>query len=165
MSIGFYIPEFMMYQARTKKQAVIELSKNGSQYSNIAVKINKFCFDSRQGVHPREFCRRWFGLSSINEYNRPRLTESEILAIESEHGYREKCINLLARILQIKSNTIHRWGKGVDFDKIPVNKLQKYEIYLGYADAIRVMTTSFVEELDGDSLAKLLRQLKVRCLI
>ena len=35
----------------------------------------------------------------------------------------------------------------------------KYEIYLGYIDAIRVMTTSLIE-LDEVSLLKLLRKLE-----
>ena len=82
--------------------------------------------------------------------------------MESEHGYREKCINLLARILQIKPNTIHRWGKGVDFDKIPADKRQKYEVYLGYVDAIRIMTNSLTEELDQVSLLRVLRRLEMR---
>ncbi|MEL6164135.1 MAG: hypothetical protein AAFR37_10365, partial [Cyanobacteria bacterium J06628_3] len=73
----------------------------------VAFKIQKVCIDSGQGIHPRMFCRRWFNLEAINEYGRPRFTEEQILAIESEHGYREKCINLLARILKIKPNTIH----------------------------------------------------------
>ena len=117
------------------------------------------CF--RQGIHPRLFCRRWFGLSATNENGRSRFTERQIEAIESEHGYREKCINLLARLLKIKPNTIHRWGKGVSFDKIPAEKLRRYEIYLGYIDAIRVITKSLTE-LDEASLLKLLRQLEAR---
>ena len=114
-----------------------------------------------QGVHPRLFCRRWFGLSAINENGRPRFTKRQIEAMESEHGYRERCINLLAKLLKIKPNTIQRWGKGVSFNKIPGEKLRRYEIYLGYIDAIRVMTTSLTE-LDENSLLKLLRQLEVR---
>jgi hypothetical protein len=148
-----------MQHSKFKKHATIELSKSKNRYSSIAAKIQKFCLDNEQGIHPRIFCRRWFGLSAINEYGISRFTEEQILAMESEHGYREKCINLLARILQIKSNTIHRWGRGVGFDKIPIDKRQKYEIYLSYVDAIRVITTSLIEELDENSLSKLLQRL------
>ena len=151
-----------MCKTKINKQATTKLSKNREKYPSIASKIKKFCFDNGQGIHPRIFCRRWFGLSAINEYGIPRFTEEQILAIESEHGYREKCIKLLARMLKIKSNTIHRWGRGVDFDKIPIDKRQKYEVYLGYIDTIRIITTSFIEELDEDSLSKLLRQLETR---
>ena len=114
-----------------------------------------------QGIHPRLFCRRWFGLEATNENGRSRFTTAQIEAMESEHGYREKCINLIARLLKIKPNTIHRWGKGLSFDKIPQKKLRQYEIYLGYIDAIRVITTSLTE-LDEVSLIRLLRQLETR---
>jgi|GEM_PF-1653754 len=130
-----------------------------NQLSNLTNKILKTSTTYKQGIHPRLFCRRWFGLEAISENGRPRFTKEQIEAIESEHGYREKCINLIAKLLKIKPNTIHRWGKGVSFDKIPDNKLQKYEIYLGYIDAIRVMTTSLIE-LDEVSLLKLLRKLE-----
>ena len=127
----------------------------------VAFKIRKVCIERGQGIDLRTFCRRWFGLEAPNEDGRPRFTEGQILAMESEHGYREKCINLIARILKIKPNTIHRWGKGVEFNKIPADKRQKYEIYLGYVDAIRVITTSLTE-LDEELLLRLLRQLEKR---
>ena len=104
--------------------------------NNLTSKILNKSVSYKQGIHPRLFCRRWFGLSAINENGRPRFTQGQIEAMESEHGYREKCINLLARLLKIKPNIIHRWGKGVSFDKIPDDKLRKYEVYLGYIDAI-----------------------------
>ena len=129
--------------------------------SNLTAKIFKATIRNQQGIHPRRFCRRWFGLEAKNEYGRPRLTEEEILEMESEHGYREKCINLIARMLKIKPNTIHRWGKGVAFDKIPADKQQKYEIYLGYVDTIRVITTN-LKELDEHLLLRLLRRLEMR---
>ena len=122
-------------------------------------KILKTSVSYKQSIHPRTFCRRWFGLSAINENGRPRFTEEQIIAMESEHGYREKCINLIAKLLKIKPNTIHRWGKGVFFDKIPADKRQKYEIYLGYVDVIRVITMN-LKELDEITLLSLLRQLE-----
>ncbi|MGB5634330.1 MAG: hypothetical protein WBM44_10900 [Waterburya sp.] len=137
-------------------------TRNGNnQLIALTSKIFQTSVSYKQGIHPRMFCRRWFGLSATNENGRPRFTEGQILAMESEHGYREKCINLIARLLKIKPNTIHRWGKGVAFDKIPTDKRQKYEIYLGYIDAIRVITTSLAE-LDEASLLRLLRQLEAR---
>ena len=128
---------------------------------NLTAKILDNSFNYAKGIHPRLFCRRWFGLSAINKNGRPRFTEEQILAMESEHGYREKCIHLIAKILKIKPNTIQRWGKGVLFDKIPVDKKQKYKIYLGYVDAIRVITTS-LGELDEASLLKMLQELETR---
>ncbi len=138
-----------------------DLKNRKNQLVKLAGKIFKTSISYKQGIHPRKFCRRWFGLEAINEYGRPRFTEEEILAMESEHGYREKCINLIARMLKIKPNTVHRWGKGVAFDKIPADKRQKYEIYLGYVDTIRVITTSLTK-LDEHSLLKLLERLEMR---
>ncbi|MCC5668496.1 hypothetical protein LC653_32775 [Nostoc sp. CHAB 5784] len=122
--------------------------------------ILKICITDRRGLHPREFCRRWFGLEQVNEYGKPHYTEDYILAMESEHGYREKCINLIAKILKIKPNTIHRWGKGVEFDKIPADKRLQYEIYLGYVDSLRVFSMTLAE-LDKNSVSKLLYQLGI----
>ncbi len=136
-----------------------KIKKNSS--AQLVFKIQKASIECGQGMDPRTFCRRWFGLDAITEDGRDRFTKGQILAMESEHGYREKCINLLAKILQIKPNTIHRWGKGVNFDKIPADKRQKYEIYLGYVDAIRIISTSLTE-LDTNSLLRLLRRLETR---
>ena len=138
-----------------------DLKNRKNQLVNLTGKILKTSVSDKQGIHPRRFCRRWFCLEAMNEYGRPRFTEEQVLAMESEHGYREQCINLLARILKIKPNTIHRWGKGVAFDKIPADRRQKYEIYLGYVDTIRVITTS-LKELDEDSLLRVLRRLEMR---
>lgn len=99
------------------------------------------CFNLNKTLHPRIFCRRWFGLEDLREDGRPRFTESSIVAIESEHGYREKCVNLLAKILKVKPNTIQRWGKGVEFNNIPKDKRQQYETFLSYVDTLRSLTT------------------------
>lgn len=138
-------------------------SAQNSNYrlDNLTTKILNMSVSCATGMHPRTFCRRWFGLSAAKENGKPCFTEEQILAMESEHGYREKCINLIAQLLKIKPNTIHRWGKGVAFDKIPVDKRQKYEIYLGYIDAIRVITLS-LDKLDESSLLKLLVKLEQR---
>jgi hypothetical protein len=114
----------------------------------------KKCVHHGKGMHPRKFCRRWFGMEDLNTYGRSHYTEPQILAIESEYGYREKCINLIARVLKIKPNTVQRWGKGVEFDKIPLNKREEYEMYLGYVDTIRVITLS-VARFDEDFLLEL----------
>ena len=132
-----------------------------TQLIALTSKIFQTSTSFKQGIHPRLFCRRWFGLSAIKENGKPRFTEGQIEAMESEYGYREQCVNLLARLLKIKPNTIHRWGKGVSFDKIPSDKLRQYEIYLGYIDAIRVITIS-LSEVDEASLLRLLRQLEAR---
>ena len=137
------------------------LRNRKNQSVHLISEILKSSVSQEQGIHPRKFCRRWFGLEAINEDRRPRFREEQILAMESEHGYREKCVNLIARILKIKPNTIHRWGKGVAFDKIPADKRQKYEIYLGYVDSIRIITTSLAE-LDEDVLLKLLRRVEMK---
>ena len=137
-------------------------TKNQNNWSNnLTAKILNKSVNYTEGIHPRIFCRRWFGLSAINKNGRPRFSEGQILAMESEHGYREKCIHLIAKILKIKPNTIQRWGKGVVFDKIPIDKKQKYEIYLSYVDAIRVITMS-LGELDEASLLKMLQELETR---
>jgi hypothetical protein len=130
------------------------------QPAAVAVKILKTLVFHRQGMHPKRFCRRWFGLEAVNEYGQPYYTESWILMLESEHGYREKCINLIARVLKIKPNTIHRWGKGVEFDKIPPDKREQYEMYLGYVDRLREIIMSLIK-LDEGLLLRLLHCLEV----
>ena len=132
-----------------------------NEIDNLTTNILKTSVSYRQGIHPKIFCRRWFGLSAVNENGKPCFTQGQILAMESEYGYREKCINLIARLLKIKSNTIQRWGKGVSFEKIPASKREKYESYLGYVDAIRIITLNLTE-LDEALLLKLLEQLKMR---
>ena len=132
-----------------------------SKLGNLTNKIFQTSINCRQGIHPRVFCRRWFDLETTNENGRPRFTEEQILAMESEYGYREKCINLIAELLKVKPNTVHHWGKGVSFDKISADKRQKYETYLGYIDTIRVMTMN-LGKLDKASLSRLLRQLEAR---
>lgn len=62
-------------------------------------RLLKTCVYHGKGIHPRKFCRRWFGIEDLDKYGRPCYTESQILAMESDHGYREKCINLIARVL------------------------------------------------------------------
>ncbi|WP_287298574.1 hypothetical protein [Moorena sp. SIO2C4] len=125
------------------------------QADQVATKILKTRVLNGQGMHPRRFCRRWFGLEAVNQYGQRCYTESYISILESEHGYREKCINLIARVLKIKANTIHRWGKGVEFDKISPDKRQQYEMYLGYVDTLRVLATS-LGGLDERLLLRLL---------
>ena len=129
--------------------------------ADITAKILNKSICDKKGIHPRTFCRRWFGLTAIDKNGRPRFTTGQIMAMELEHGYREKCINLIARLLKIKPNTVHRWGKGVLFDKIPADKRQKYEVYLGYIDAIRVLAIGLTE-LDKTALLRLLRELEAR---
>ena len=129
--------------------------------NNLTTKILNKSVSCKQGMHPRVFCRRWFGLSAKDDNGKPRFTEGQILAMEAEHGYREKCINLISQLLKIKPNTIQRWGKGVLFNKIPADKRQKYKVYLSYVDTIRVMTMS-LKKLDEASLLKLLQELEAR---
>ena len=162
-----------IYQKIDSKKLTLE---NQNKFRNFSInpqnkasdklisKMLKACLTRRQGMHPKRFCRRWFGLEATRENGRPRYEEEEILAIEAEYGYREKCINLIARLLQIKPNTVHRWGKGVEFDKIARDKLVKYELYLGYIDTIRVMITSCAK-LDEALLIKLARSLAIDELI
>ncbi len=134
-------------------------TKNKNHQSvRVVDRILKTCVNHGKGIHPRIFCRRWFGLEDLDVNGRPRYTKELILAMESEHGYREKCINLIARVLKIKPNTIHRWGKGVEFDKIPPDKREQYEIYLGYVDTIRSLTLS-IAGLNECLLLELLRRL------
>ena len=121
----------------------------------------KTCVYHGKGIHPRKFCRRWFGLEDKDQYGRQRYTELQILAIECEHGYREQCINLIARVLKIKPNTIHRWGKGVEFNKIPLSKREEYEMYLSYVDTIRAMS-QYVARFDEDILRDLLHCLDLQ---
>ncbi|MEL6438151.1 MAG: hypothetical protein AAFQ80_02675 [Cyanobacteria bacterium J06621_8] len=143
------------------QRASYYLRNKEPQLFDLTTKIVRTSVSKDIGIHPRIFCRRWFGLCAINKESRPRFTEEQILAMESEHGYREKCIKLIAKVLKIKPNTIHRWGKGVEFDKIPADKRQKYEVYLGYVDTIRLITMSLAE-LDEAALLRVLRRLENR---
>jgi hypothetical protein len=121
-------------------------------------KILELLLKKHSNVEPRKFCRQWFGLELIDKNGKSYYTKEQIIAIESEHGYRERCIRLIAKILKIKANTIQRWGKGVKFDKIPLDKREQYEAYLGYVDSLRVVTMCLLE-LDKDLLVKLFRRL------
>lgn len=137
------------------------LAKNRKDKTTKSIsKIIKSCIFDRKSLHPREFCRRWFGLVKVNEYGKPYYTEDYVIAMESEHGYREKCINLIAKILRIKPNTIHRWGKGVEFDKIPPDKRLQYEIYLGYVDSLRIFSINLAK-LDEDLALQFLYELGI----
>lgn len=157
------VTRFARYNNITSaKNKLFSHTKNKNNRSdNLTAQILNNSVNYTEGIPPRIFCRRWFGLSAITENGRPRFAEEQILAMESEHGYREKCIHLIAKVLKIKPNTIQRWGKGVVFDKIPVDKREKYEIYLGYVDAIRVISMS-LGELDEASLLKMLQELETR---
>lgn len=124
----------------------------------------KICIAEERSIHPRQFCRYWFGLDSVNEYGKPRYTEPQILAIENEHGYREKCINLIAKILKVKPNTVHRWGKGVQFNKIPPDKCRQYETYLGYVYCLREIAV-ILDQLDENYLSQLVIQMQRKLLI
>lgn len=127
------------------------------QSVRVANIILRTCVSHGKGIHPKIFCRRWFGLEDLDDNGRLRYTEELILAMESEHGYREKCINLIARVLKIKPNTIHRWGKGVEFDKIPPDKQEQYEMYLGYVNSLRLITRS-LDGLNEDFLIRILHR-------
>ncbi|MEM8779782.1 MAG: hypothetical protein AAGF26_13085, partial [Cyanobacteria bacterium P01_G01_bin.49] len=138
---------FYLIMDYIEKQNLNEEQMTYNSYSNFLIKeqsefllsdIIKF-INNIPRLHPRKFCRRWFHLESLREDGRFRYQEEQILEIESEWCYREQCINLLAKILKLKPNTIQRWGKGVEFDKIPLNKQNQYEMYLGYVDAIRTL--------------------------
>ncbi len=133
------------------------MKNKNPQSVRVIERILKTCVNHGKGIHPRNFCRRWFGLEDLDVNGRPRYTEELILVMESEHGYREKCINLIARVLKIKPNTIHRWGKGVEFDKIPLDKRDQYEMYLGYVDSLRLITRSLAG-LNEDFLLRLLHR-------
>ncbi|MCF2147144.1 hypothetical protein IQ276_011935 [Desmonostoc muscorum LEGE 12446] len=124
-------------------------------------KILKTCVFQGKGIHPRKFCRRWFGLEDLDDNRQPYYTEKLILAIESEHGYREKCIKLIAKVLKIKPNTVHRWGKGVEFDKIPSDKREQYETYLSYVDSLRAITLNIAGS-NEDLLVELLHCLEFK---
>jgi hypothetical protein len=151
------------YELDKHNQKLEYISINAEQKTpdKLASKMLKACITKRQGMHPKIFCRRWFKLEVLKENGQPRYQEKQIIAMESEYGYREKCINLIARLLKIKPNTVQRWGKGVEFDKIAPDKRIQYEMYLGYIDTIRVMTTSFAE-LDEALLIRVACNLSVK---
>jgi hypothetical protein len=133
----------------------IPIEKNQA-FKRVELLLKKRVYHEK-GLHPRKFCRRWFGMEDRDDYGRQRYTEPQILAVESEYGYREKCINLIATVLKLKPNTIQRWGRGVDFDNIPLSKREEYELYLGYVDTIRIMTL-IVTRFNEDFLLELLHR-------
>ena len=60
---------------------------------------------------PREFCRKMHGLAE--------LPEVEILRAEIDIDYRKKCIALLTKALGVKRPSVHNWGAGLEFPKMP----------------------------------------------
>lgn len=69
-------------------------------------------------MKPREFCRQWFSATQEQE---------------QEWGYRRKCIKLLAEVIGLETDTVDRWGAGVDFPKMP----EQYENTLSYALSLK----------------------------
>lgn len=128
--------------------------------NNIEHKIHEICLKKRRAIAPRLFCRRWFGLEKLARNGKRLLTEEQILAIEAEYGYREKCINLIAEALLIKPDTVQRWGSGVKFNNIPEKQRKKYEVYLGYLDSLRAIVNS-LSQTDEKLLHRIVRELNL----
>jgi hypothetical protein len=134
--------------------------KNGNAQSQEVInKILRLCMKKQFHTNPRAFCRQWFGLERTHQNGHLCYTKEQILEIECEYGYRERCIRLMSKILKIKSNTIQRWGKGVSFDKIPPEQREKYEACLGYFNLIRLILIC-IYELDQEILEKLLTKIE-----
>lgn len=128
--------------------------------NNIEREIRTICLEKQRAIAPRMFCRRWFGLEKLDRNGKRFLTEEQILVIEAEYGYREKCINLIAEALLVKPDTVQRWGKGVEFDNLPNGKRKKYEVCLGYLDSLRAIV-SCLSLADERLLQRILQELKI----
>ena len=127
---------------------------------DINTKIHEICLKKRRAIAPRLFCRRWFGLEKLARNGKRLLTEEQILAIEAEYGYREKCINLIAEALLIKPDTVQRWGSGVEFNNVPKKNRKKYEVCLGYIDSLRAIVNS-LPQTDEKLLRRIVRELNL----
>ena len=91
-------------------------------------------------MEPKDFCREWFSVSESDE---------------NVWGYRTKCVKLLAEIIGVKTDTVDRWGDGVDFAKMP----SQYKKTLKYAMTIcRVIRA--VNSESEDILTAVLDQLR-----
>lgn len=126
--------------------------------NNIEREIRAICLTNKRAIAPRLFCRRWFGLEKLDRNGKRFLTEEQILAIEAEYGYREKCINLIAEALLIKPDTVQRWGSGVQFNNVPEKNRKNYEVYLGYLDSLRAIVNS-LPQTDEKLLRRIVREL------
>ncbi|MEO1145577.1 MAG: hypothetical protein AAFY26_08265 [Cyanobacteria bacterium J06638_22] len=82
----------------------------------------------------RTFCRRWFKSTPEDE---------------KERGYREKCIELLSKVLKVKPNSIHRWGSGMNLTTPP-----QHQATLAYADILRELIESTDANTDILDLVK-----------
>ena len=55
-------------------------------------------------VEPREFCEYWL---------QPQPHEKD------QWGYRQRCIEFIAEVLNKPVSTVSKWGSGADFEKTP----------------------------------------------
>ena len=60
-----------------------------SKNIHIAQAVLKACMSGDQRMHPRRFCRRWYGLEEVRWNGQNWYTEAQIVAMESDRGYRE----------------------------------------------------------------------------
>ncbi|EKU97957.1 hypothetical protein Lepto7375DRAFT_7216 [Leptolyngbya sp. PCC 7375] len=74
-----------------------------------------------------DFCREWF------------IADEEDI---QERGYRQKCVELLVQVLDVKESTVQKWG--AQFEKMPI----PYKRTLYLADAIRKIRNVAVETHD-----------------
>jgi hypothetical protein len=68
-----------------------------------------------QLITPRQFCQIYFGLIG--------LPDEQIEKQESAHGYKTRCANVLARILDMSPTTLMniRFSKGIEFEGLKNN--------------------------------------------
>jgi hypothetical protein len=94
------------------------LSKKGASMLLISSKGRVISFTLPRPMRPRDFCREWFNATPDDE---------------KEWGYRQKCIKLLAEVVGLEQHTVDRWGKGIEFAKMP----PQYENTLSYAISLK----------------------------
>lgn len=69
------------------------------------------------------FCDRWHRLDQLSNEERSKA--------RSKHGYRAKCVRLIAAVLRVEESTVNSWG--ARFERMP----EHYQTSLAYADVIR----------------------------
>ncbi|GAX46324.1 hypothetical protein NIES4075_73450 [Tolypothrix sp. NIES-4075] len=47
------------------------------------------------------------------------LPPDEIAELETESGYRKRCVKLLAKVIGLTERAVRTWGKGLNFEKMP----------------------------------------------
>ncbi len=91
-------------------------------------------------ITPRQFCRAYFRIDS--------LPEEKIKEIEQSHGYKTRCADALARVLDMSRSTLinSRFSKGIEFEGLKNNTQARLTLTMWVIERRYPQTIRRVEE-------------------